>query len=166
MPTWLYYLWCSSDVYGLIQSSFFTRMRKFNDWKCHLVVPILMYLNLIVPSAQIVHMSSIYMATKMFGQELHNAVQNNICVSNVKAQSICGPLGPNFDGFCANNTTKTKIGVFSLWKVLLCGTFQRPNVPLFVFMPLLAQEPSNLGPNGPQIGWDFTNRLAVTFCSN
>ncbi len=67
-----------------------------------------------------------------------------ITVTNVKSQPICGPFGPNFDGFCANNTTKTKIGAFSLWKV--------PNVPLFVFVPLLAQEQSNLGPNGPQIG--------------
>ena len=58
---------------------------------------------------------------------------------NVKSQPICGPLGPNFDGFCANNTTKRKIGAL-------------PNVPLFVFVSLLAQEPSNLGPNGPQIG--------------
>ncbi len=27
----------------------------------------------------------------------------------VKSQPICGPLGPNFDGFCANNTTKKKL---------------------------------------------------------
>ncbi len=36
----------------------------------------------------------------------------------VKSQPI-SPLGPNFDGFCANNTTKRKIVVFtwfSLWK--------------------------------------------------
>ena len=38
-------------------------------------------------------------------------------MTNVKSQPICGPLGPNFDGFCANNTTKTKIGTFNLWKV-------------------------------------------------
>ncbi len=27
----------------------------------------------------------------------------------MKSQPICGPFGHNFDGFCANNTTKTKI---------------------------------------------------------
>ena len=59
----------------------------------------------------------------------------------MKSQPICGPLGPNFGGFCANNTTKTKVGVVS----------QRPNVPLFVFVPLLAQEPSNLGPKEAEL---------------
>ncbi len=34
---------------------------------------------------------------------------------------------------------------------LLCGTFQRPKVPLFVFVPLLAQEPSNLGPKEAEL---------------
>ncbi len=70
--------------------------------------------------------------------------------------------GPNFDGFCTNNTTKTKNGTFSL----LCGTFQRPKVPIFVFVPLLAQEPSNLGPNGPHIGWDFTKNEAFYIFSH
>ncbi len=27
---------------------------------------------------------------------------------HVKSQPICGPLGPNLDGFCVNNSTKTK----------------------------------------------------------
>ena len=70
----------------------------------------------------------------------------------VKSQPICGPLGPNFDGFCANNTTKMKVGVFSLWKVP-----HSRNVPLFDFLPLLAQEPSNLGPKEAEL------QLRLTF---
>ncbi len=37
---------------------------------------------------------------------------NNHSILYVKSQPICGPLGPNFDGFCANNTTKTKSGTY------------------------------------------------------
>ncbi len=57
----------------------------------------------------------------------------------VKSQPICGPLGPKFDGSCANNDTKTKSGTFG-------------NAPIFLFVVLFAQKPSKLGPNGPQIG--------------
>ena len=39
---------------------------------------------------------------------------------------------------------------------LLCGTIQRPNVPSVIFVVLFAQEPSNLGPNGPNIRRSFT----------
>ncbi len=74
--------------------------------------------------------------TKLFG------LKSRALAKYVKSQPICGPFGPNLDGFCANNTTKTKIGEFSLWTK--CATFR--------FVPLLAQEPSNLGPNEPQIG--------------
>ena len=35
-------------------------------------------------------------------------------------------------------------------------TLQKRKCATFRFLPILAHEPSNLGPNGPQIGWDFT----------
>ncbi len=34
---------------------------------------------------------------------------------------------------------------------VLCGTMQRPKVPIFVFVPLLAQEPSNLDPKEAEL---------------
>ena len=39
----------------------------------------------------------------------------------VKSQPICGPLGPKFDGSCANNGTKTKSGTFGPWNFRFCG---------------------------------------------
>ncbi len=57
----------------------------------------------------------------------------------VKSQPICGPLGPNFDGFCANNTTKTKSGTF------------RPNLPIFVFCAIISTGATKLKPKRGKI---------------
>ncbi len=40
---------------------------------------------------------------------------------------------------------------YSRFDFLLCGTFQRSNVPIFIFVPLLAQEPWNLGPKEAEL---------------
>ena len=53
-----------------------------------------------------------------------------------------GPLGPKFDGFCANSTPKMTLGTFG---------------PSVIFVVLFAQKPSDLGPNGPNIRHNFTN---------
>ncbi len=65
---------------------------------------------------------------------LRNAIQ----LQNVTSQPICGPLGPNFDGFCRNNTTKMRSGTF-------------------VFVPLLAQELSNLDPKEAELPLRLTS---------
>ena len=84
----------------------------------------------------------------------------------MRSQPICGPLGPNFDGSCANNTTKMKIGTFSLWKVrhsrksfYYAEPSKDQNVPLLFFLLLLAQEPSNLGPKETDLRLSFTNEM-------
>ncbi len=71
---------------------------------------------------------------------------------NVSLNGNSASLGPTFDGSCANNGTKTKIGRFGLWKVPHRRKSKWLNVPLFVFVVLFSQKPSKLGPNGPHIG--------------
>ena len=74
----------------------------------------------------------------------------------MKSQPIYGPLGPNFDGFCANNNTKTNYAEPSKDYQGVEG--KRPKVPIFVFVPLLAQEPSNLGPKEAELLLGLTFR--------
>ncbi len=46
---------------------------------------------------------------------------------------------------------------------LVFGRFLRPNVPFFVFVPLLAQEPSNLGPKEAELPLRLTNVIMLSF---
>ncbi len=71
------------------------------------------------------------------------SISRKVYVSYVKFHLILGPLGPKFDRFYANRTTKMTLGTFGLWMV--------PNVPSVIFMVLFVRKPSNLGPNRPNI---------------
>ena len=66
------------------------------------------------------------------------------CEISANIWSIWGPLGPNLDGFCANNTIKTKIRIFTLRKL-----------PKTKCANSLAQEASNLGPKRGRITVEF-----------
>ena len=77
---------------------------------------------------------------------LHTAMDRDLlgklcrAIPFVSLNGNSASLGPKFDGFCANNGTKTKSGTFGL------------NMPTFVFVVLFAQKPPKLGPNEPHIG--------------
>ncbi len=69
-------------------------------------------------------LNSLINAEYNFLKRVFTTTERNSDSIIVKSQPICGPLGPNFGGFCANNTTKTKVATFRFCAIISTGAIK------------------------------------------